>query len=85
MKGGLKNTQMHKINWNDNLHSQFSQNSSGRNSQNTSEGINVLTSSIIAGLGKTNQILREPFIQYYMTLDRKIHEADAILFRLWVY
>lgn len=80
MKGGLENTQMHKINWNDDLHSQFSQNSSGRNSQNTSEGINVLTSSIIAGLGKTNQILREPFIQYYMTLDRKIYESDAILF-----
>ena len=80
MKGGLDRTQMHKINWNENLHSQFSQNSSGRNSQYTSEGISTLTSSIIAGLGKTNQILREPFIQYYMTLDRKIYEADSILF-----
>jgi len=80
MIGGKDNTQMHKVNWNPDLSSQFSQNSSGRNSNYTSEGTNSLMSSIIAGLGKTNQILREPFIQYYMTLDRRIYEADAILF-----
>ena len=80
MKGGTDNTQMHKINWNGDLKSLFSQNSSGRSSQYTSEGIIIKTSSIIAGLGKTNQLLREPFMQYYMTLDKNINEADAILF-----
>lgn len=79
MKGGTDNTQMHKINWNNDLHSKFSSNSSGRSSNYTSEGVTIKNSSIIAGYNKTNQILKEPFSQYYMSLDRKIYETDAIL------
>ncbi|CAM4023241.1 SIR2 family protein [Flavobacterium sinopsychrotolerans] len=79
MKGG-KNTEMHKILWNNDLKSQFSQNSSGRNGNYTSEGLAHLNSNIIAGLDKTNQLLREPFGPYYMQLDKLIFEADSILF-----
>jgi len=79
MKGG-KNTEIHKILWNNDLSSQFSQNSSGRNSNYTNEGIDHLNSCIIAGLDKANQILKEPFGPYYMQLDRLIYESDAILF-----
>jgi hypothetical protein len=52
----------------------------GRNTNVTPEGIDHLNSTIIAGLDKTNQILRDPFRAYYMQLDRLIYESDAILF-----
>ncbi|HSH66877.1 MAG TPA: SIR2 family protein [Bacteroidia bacterium] len=78
MKGG-DGTEMHKIFWNNDLSSTFSQNSSGRSSNYTSEGIDHLNSCIIAGLDKTNQLLKEPFGQYYMQLDRLAYESDAIL------
>lgn len=71
---------MHKIKWNNDIDSIFSQNSSGRNSNSTREGLSHLTSSIITGLDKTNQLLREPFGQYFMQIDRLIYEADSILF-----
>ena len=80
MKGGKNQTQMHKILWNDDLNSQFSQNSSGRNGNSTSEGLGHLNTNIIAGLDKVNQVLREPFGTYFMQLDRLAYEADAILF-----
>jgi hypothetical protein len=79
MKGG-KDTEMHKIFWNSDLSSRFSQNSSGRNSIYTSEGIHHLNSSIITGLDKSNQILREPFTSYFMQLDRAVYDSDSILF-----
>jgi len=71
---------MHKIYWNDDLNSTFAQNSLGRNSNSTSEGLNHLNSAIIAGLDKSNQLLKEPFGPYFMQLDRLIHESDSILF-----
>lgn len=71
---------MHKIYWNEDLNSQFSQNSSGRSGSYTSEGLDHLNSCIIAGLDKSNQILKEPFGQYYMQLDKLIYESDCILF-----
>ncbi|HET8885617.1 MAG TPA: SIR2 family protein [Salinimicrobium sp.] len=80
MKGGLDKTQMHKINWNKDLHSAFTSNSSGRSSIYTTEGYTIKNSSIVAGFNKSTQLLKEPFIQYYMTLDKKIYESDAILF-----
>lgn len=79
MKGGDR-VEMHKILWNKDLTSQFSQNSSGRSSNYTSEGLQHLNSSIIAGLDKTNQLLREPFGPYYMKLDQLVHESDSVLF-----
>jgi len=71
---------MHKIYWNNDLSSTFAQNSSGRSSKSTSEGLNHLNSAIIAGLDKSNQLLKEPFGTYFMQLDRLIHESDSILF-----
>ncbi|HLA52760.1 MAG TPA: SIR2 family protein [Flavitalea sp.] len=79
MLGG-KGMEMHKIFWNKDLNSKFTQNSSGRSAQATAQGINHLTSSIITGLDKANQILREPFASYFMQMDRLIYESDAILF-----
>jgi hypothetical protein len=79
MHGG-KDTEMHKIVWNSDLTTTFKGNASGRSGNFTGEGMMHLTSSIIAGLDKANQVLREPFAQYYMLLDRLLYESDAILF-----
>lgn len=73
-------TEMHKIYWNSDLTTRFAQNSSGRSSNYTSEGLSHLNSAIIAGLDKSNQLLKEPFGPYFMQLDKVIHESDAILF-----
>lgn len=71
---------MHAIKWNENLNSTFYGNSSGRNSQDTSEGISMPTSAIIAGYGKTNQIQRVPFRTYYSKIDEIASMAEAFLF-----
>jgi hypothetical protein len=80
MKPDPKKEEMHKIYWNHDLSSTFSQNSFGRNLSFTSEGIAHLNSAIIVGLDKTNQLLREPFGPYFMQIDRKVYESDAVLF-----
>lgn len=71
---------MHAIKWNSNLNATFSSNSSGRNSQDTSEGISMPTSVIVAGYGKTSQIQRVPFRSYYSRIDEIADKADALLF-----
>lgn len=71
---------MHAIKWNSDLNSTFSSNSSGRNSQDTSEGISMPTSVIVAGYGKANQIQRVPFRTYYSRVDEIAAKADAFLF-----
>lgn len=73
-------TDVHKIYWEENLTSDSLKKSSTSSGFTTTEGINHMYSSIILGLDKTNQILREPFGSYFMQLDRLIYEADAILF-----
>jgi hypothetical protein len=75
-----KGIKPHSITWNDNLSSVFETKSSQRNVDFTSEGNYYLNSTIITGLDKANQILREPFRQYYMKIDKLIHESDSILF-----
>jgi predicted house-cleaning noncanonical NTP pyrophosphatase (MazG superfamily) len=70
---------LHKICWNDDL-SRENQNSFGSSYNNTPEGLFTVSSNIIAGYDKTNQILREPFLSYYMLLDKLVYESDAILF-----
>ena len=72
--------QLHRIFWNDDLTSRFMSNSSGRSGHETAEGLWHLSTSIIAGLDKTNQLLVEPFGPYFMAVDRLIYEADAVLF-----
>ncbi|WP_413485183.1 SIR2 family protein [Shewanella baltica] len=71
---------MHAIKWNKDLHSTFSGNSFGRNTQDTSEGIDMPTSVIVAGYGKSNQIQRVPFRTYYSRIDEIATRADAFLF-----
>ncbi len=71
---------MHAIKWNADLNSTFSGNSSGRNSQDTSEGISMPTSVIVAGYGKTYQIQRLPFRTYYSKIDEIAGKADKFLF-----
>lgn len=71
---------MHAIKWNPDLNSTFTGNSFGRNSQDTAEGIQMPTSAIVAGYGKTSQIQRVPFRTYYSQIDRISDSADAILF-----
>jgi len=71
---------MHQIKWNNDLRSTLKQNSIGRGSQFTNEGIDIITSNIIAGYNKTNQILRYPFSIYYSDMIRKINEADGFIF-----
>jgi SIR2-like domain len=79
MRGG-KDTDMHGIRWTQDLNASFTGNSAGRSGNFTGEGIMHLNSNIIAGLDKANQLLRQPFAQYFMQLDRLIFESDAILF-----
>jgi hypothetical protein len=79
MRGG-GGADIHGIRWNADLRSNFRNNSLGRNGNMSSEGIDDAQSNIIAGLDKANQILRQPFAQYFMQLDRLIYESDAILF-----
>lgn len=71
---------MHQIKWNEDLGSKFQQNSGGRNPQSTKEDIDVITSTIIAGYNKKNQIYRYPFSLYYADFVRKANEADGFIF-----
>ncbi|MEJ8680083.1 SIR2 family protein [Plesiomonas shigelloides] len=71
---------LHEIKWTNNIDSCYFKNSINRNSQVTNEGINLPTSTIIAGYGKTSQIQRLPFRTYYSQLDSLMNKADAFLF-----
>jgi len=75
-----KGLSTHEISWNNDLSSDFDTKSQERSVDFTSEGNYNLNSTIITGLDKANQVLREPFRQYYMKIDKLIHESDAILF-----
>lgn len=71
---------LHDIKWESNLRATFQQNSSGRNTIVTMEGLQMLTSNIIAGYDKSNQILRDPFKAYFCQIPKIINEADSYLF-----
>ncbi|MBN1602029.1 MAG: SIR2 family protein [Chitinispirillaceae bacterium] len=73
-------TNMHEIHWQDDLSATFQHNSSGRNSITTTEGWNLPTSAIITGYDKASQILGTPFRTYYSQIEKKVLEADAVLF-----
>ena len=77
----MKNDQfdMHKVYWKNDLGKNFNQNSSGRSSNSTLEGLSFPTSNIIVGYGKNYQIQRLPFRIYYSVLDRLVLEADKFL------
>jgi hypothetical protein len=71
---------LHEICWQPNLGATFQQNASGRNSRRYAEGTDFPTSVIVAGYGKTSQILRRPFRTYYSEIDRLVSSCDALLF-----
>jgi hypothetical protein len=71
---------LHDIQWQENLNGQFQQNAEGRSGFSTVEGTEFPTSSIVAGYGKTTQILRRPFRTYYAEVDRLVAGCDAVLF-----
>ncbi|MCP1644857.1 hypothetical protein J2T41_004496 [Pseudomonas citronellolis] len=53
---------------------------SGRNNQGSMEGTGYPMSNIVAGYGKTQQILRQPFNTYFAAINRVVQEADSLLF-----
>ena len=71
---------MHEIFWQPNINAMFAQNASGRSTHANPEGADFPTSAIVAGYGKTTQILRRPFRTYYSELDRLVSGCDAVLF-----
>jgi len=70
----------HDVHWQGDLSQQFNQNASGRSSLQTVEGPDFPTSSIVAGYGKTTQLLRRPFRTYFGELDRLVAQCDAVMF-----
>jgi len=71
---------MHGITWEQTPTKGHSVHAVGRNSQDSMEGTAYPTSTIVAGYGKTQQILRQPFRTYFAQVNRLIHEADSLLF-----
>lgn len=66
--------------WENNPIADHTTQSSGRSSQTSIEGTPFPTSPIVAGYGKTQQLLRLPFRKYFAQASRLVHEADAFLF-----
>lgn len=71
---------MHEIFWQPDLNATFAQNALGRNARANPEGAGFPTSVLVAGYGKSTQILRQPFRTYYSELDRLASQCDAVLF-----
>jgi hypothetical protein len=71
---------MHEVCWKPDINDTFSQNSFGRGMQITKEGAHFPVSAIVAGYGKTTQLLRRPFRTYYSELDRLVATCEAVLF-----
>jgi hypothetical protein len=71
---------LHEIHWSEDLDGPFQQNAWGRSGLSSPEGAEFPMSSIVAGYGKTTQLLRRPFRTYYGELDRLVVGCDAVLF-----
>lgn len=72
----VRNGNLHEVCWNDNPSA--SQNAHGRDSMMT-DGMPFPMAGIVAGRGKTAQILKRPFRSYYSELDRLISSSNALL------
>jgi hypothetical protein len=70
----------HDVHWQEDLSQQFNQNAAGRSTFSTVEGADFPTSSIVAGYGKSTQLLRRPFRTYFGELDRLVAQCDAAVF-----
>ncbi|RUL77491.1 SIR2 family protein [Dyella choica] len=71
---------IHGITWVDSSSKSDAIYAYGRNSQDSMEGTPYPTSTIVAGYGKPQQILRQPFRTYFAQVNRLVHEADCLLF-----
>jgi len=71
---------MHGITWAATPSKNYTVHATGRNSQDSMEGTTYPMSPIVAGYGKTQQILRQPFRTYFAQINRLAHEADSLLF-----
>lgn len=71
---------LHKIMWANSPEKNHTIYSSGRGSHESVEGVSYPTSTIIAGYGKTSQVLRQPFRTYFAQVNKLVHEADSLLF-----
>jgi hypothetical protein len=78
MAGGASD--LHEIVWRPDIQGTFHQNAGGRSTRSYVEGADFPTSVVVAGYGKTTQILRRPFRTYYSELDRLVVGCDAVLF-----
>ena len=70
---------LHSIRWENDLSSIRSGDAYGRGPILSVEGSMFLNSVIVAGYGKSTQILRRPFITYYSELDRLVSTSDTLL------
>ena len=76
----IRGTDLHNVQWQEDLNATFDQNSSGRSSTTrNSEGPSFPQSVIVAGYGKTSQILRRPFRSYYSEFDQLVSGSGAML------
>jgi SIR2-like domain len=71
---------MHEIRWKARPAKGAAVHATGRNTQDSMEGTAYPTSTIVAGYGKTLQLLRQPFRTYFAQVSRLIQEADSLLF-----
>ena len=71
---------MHRIEWRKTPQKGHASQASGRNGQSTAESLWFPTSVIIAGYGKTQQMLRQPFRTFFAQVNKLVLESDALLF-----
>src|SRR6185312_9654531 len=71
---------MHGITWTTAPAKNHTAHAFGRDWQDSMEGTSYPRSPFVAGYGKTQQILRQPFRTYFAQVSRLAHEADSLLF-----
>jgi hypothetical protein len=71
---------LHEITWAPTPQVNSSIQSAGRNQVDSIEGIDFSMSTIVAGYGKTHQILRQPFRTYFAAATQAAVQADSVLF-----
>lgn len=71
---------LHGVTWTSTPTKSGAVHAAGRSSQHSMEGTAYPMSPFVAGYGKTQQILRQPFRTYFAQVNRLVHEADSLLF-----
>ena len=74
------NHDLHGITWTNTPAKNHTAYPTGRNAQDSMEGTSYPRAPFVAGYGKTQQILRQPFRTYFAQVNRLVHEADSLLF-----